>query len=70
MEKLLDHWEKRIMIITLNTATRNGGFLFVLSVYGTQGREALVVLANLIQIMSEKWTNPFCKCMVGLMVRL
>ena len=32
--------------------------MFVLSVYGTQGRKALVVLANLIQIMLEKMDEP------------
>ena len=33
-------------------------------------KEALVLLANLSQLMAEKWRNPFGTCKSGLLVRL
>ena len=51
--------EKIIRIITVSTATSNGkNSPFVISVDKILGREALVVLANLNQLMAEKNDEP------------
>ena len=42
---------------------------FLISVNDIIGREAVVILAQLSQIMAEKCTNPFCTCVAGRTVK-
>ena len=60
MEELLDWWEKIKKYNHGKKCHKQWKYFspFVLSVGGMIGREALIVLTNLIQLMAEKMNEP------------
>ena len=55
--------ENKIRTITVSISTINRKKSpFVISIYVMLAKEDLVVLANLSQLMAEKWRDPFRMC--------
>ena len=67
MAELLTQWNKVKKNKNGNHChnQRKKSSLFFRSINGLLGRQALVVLANLSQLMQEKWANQFHTCKFG-----